>query len=89
MPLQLGPVPNFQTNIQQTDPLQTYSKLLQLKALMGQQQLLPGQLQMQQQQVQSQTLANQKAQQEMDSEKDRIKVGDRLQVDARRDVSVR
>jgi len=54
MALQLPPLPSFQTNIpQMPDPLQTYGKMLQLRALLGQQQLLPGQLQMQQQQIQA------------------------------------
>lgn len=68
MPLQLPNLPNFQTNIPQIDPLQTYGKMLQLKALQGQQQLLPLQVQEAQQKVQADTLANQQRQLELQSQ---------------------
>jgi hypothetical protein len=70
MAFQLPGVPNF--NVQQPqvpNPLETYEKMLQLRTLMGQQQLLPVQLQQAQQQVQTSTLQNQRIQQEMESEK--------------------
>jgi hypothetical protein len=72
MALQLPALPNFQTNIPQADPLQTYGKMLQLKALQGQQQFeqqsRPLQLQQQQQQVQASALENQQRQLELQSQ---------------------
>jgi hypothetical protein len=70
MPLTLPPLPSFQANIpQMPDPLQTYGKVLQLRTLMGQQALLPVQLQQEQQKVETASLQNQRMQQELESEK--------------------
>ena len=74
MAFQLPPLPNFQTNIPQTPSLlDQASKAATLSQMMNtnklQQQLAPLQVQEQQQKVQSETLANTKAQQELDSQK--------------------
>jgi hypothetical protein len=74
MPLQLPQLPNFQTNIPQVDPLQTYGKMLELKALQGQQQLLPGKLQEQQQQIQASQLENQQRQIDLESQQNLMKM---------------
>lgn len=73
MAFELPALPSFQTNIPQFDPLAQRAKMLQLKNLMGQQQLLPLQLQEEQQKVQATTLANQEQQQNLDSQKAMIK----------------
>lgn len=51
---------------QQPGVLDQYSKVMQLKSLMGQQALLPGQLQQQQQQIQNSATQNQLGQQELE-----------------------
>lgn len=71
MAFQLPPLPSFQ--IQPPDVFGSAQKMMQLKALMGQQQFeqqqRPMQLQQMQQQLEASSLQNQKAQQELDSEK--------------------
>src|SRR5437660_1768254 len=69
MGLQLSPVPNFNTNIPQADPLGSAAKMLQLKALMGQQQLVPLQVQEEQQRVQAAKTQNESAQIELNAKK--------------------
>lgn len=70
MPLELPAMPSFQTNIpQMPSSLDQYGKMLQLKALQGQQAMQPLQQQEAQQQIQASQLENQQRQLELDSQK--------------------
>lgn len=70
MAFQLPPLPNFQVNTpQQPDILGQYGKMVQLKNMLGQQQLLPLQVQEEQQRVQSATTDNQIKQQMLNDQK--------------------
>jgi hypothetical protein len=70
MSLQLPNLPNFNVNVpQMPSPLDTYGKMLQLKALQGQEQLIPLQVQEAQQNVQRQQLQNETAQIELHAKK--------------------
>lgn len=74
MAFELPATPNFNTNIPQAPPpLETYGKMLQLKSLMGQQQLIPAQVQQAQQQAQAATLENQQRQLELQSQQAMMK----------------
>lgn len=61
MPFELPALPSFQTNIPQFDPVAARTKMLQLKDLMAQQQLIPLQVQEAQQTIERQGIANQQA----------------------------
>jgi len=78
MPLQLGPVPDFNVKIPaMPNPLDQAAKAAQLKALLSEnsarQTLLPLQVQEQQQRVQQETTANQLAQMKLASTQARVK----------------
>lgn len=74
MGFELPPLPSFQTNIPQPqNPVEQYGKMLQLKSLMGQQQLQPYQLQEAQQKTQQNDLALQQQQLEMQSQQAMVK----------------
>lgn len=75
MPFELpNGIPNFNTNIPQMPPaLDTYGKMLQLKSLQGQQQLIPLQVQQEQQKVQSNDLAIQEQQRKLASRQAMVK----------------
>jgi hypothetical protein len=67
-------IPNFNTNIPaMPPPLEQYGKMLQLKALQGQQQMVPLQLEQEKQQVQASTLENQQRQLELQSQQAMMK----------------
>jgi len=70
MPIQIPQVPNLTVNQPpQVDALGQYAKFAQLKNMLGQQSLLPLQVQEQQQKVQSNDLAIQQQQAQVDSQK--------------------
>lgn len=74
MPLQLPNTPNFNVNPPQIPPpLETYGKMLQLKALSGQQALLPLEIQSEQEKVKAQQTANQQSQLELQSQQSMMK----------------
>jgi hypothetical protein len=74
MGFELPTLPSFQTNIpQMPSALDQYGKMLQLKSLMGQQQLQPGQMEQQKQQIQTSTLENQQRQLELQSQQAMMK----------------
>lgn len=75
MPFELpSGIPNFNTNIpQMTPPLETYGKMLQLKNLQGEQQMIPLQVQAEQQKLQSNDLAIQEQQQKLASRQAMVK----------------
>lgn len=74
MPLNLPNIPNFNvTPPAQVDPLQQYGKMLQLRSLLGQQQLQPLQVQEAQNQVQAGSLENQQRQLELQSQQAMMK----------------
>lgn len=70
MAFQAPPLPSFQTNIpQMPDVLSQVGKYVQLKNLMGQQQLLPLEVQQEQEKVKQAGIQTQTQQQELDSRK--------------------
>ncbi|MCU1338848.1 MAG: hypothetical protein JWO19_4429 [Bryobacterales bacterium] len=70
MAFELPALPNFSAAVPQTQsPLDQYGKMLQLKALMGQQQMLPLQVQAEQERVKGQQLQNQTSQIELNAKK--------------------
>lgn len=75
MSFQLPSVPNFNVAQPQpaASPLDQYGKMLQLKSLMGQQQMQPLQRQEAQQDIQAKTIENQQRQQELDSQQAMMK----------------
>lgn len=70
MPFQAPPLPSFQTNIpQMPDVLSQVGKFVQLKNLMGQQQLLPLEVQQETEKAKQAALTTQTQQMELDSRK--------------------
>jgi|SRR5579872_1470932 len=74
MPFQLPALPNFNVAPPQVQsPLEQYGKMLELRSLLGQQQMLPLQQQEMEQNVQAKTLANQQTEIELNSQKAMMK----------------
>lgn len=74
MAFELPTLPNFNVNPPQIQSgLEQYGKMLQLKSLMGQQQLLPGQLQEQQEKVKQSQIQTQQMQLEQQSQQAMMK----------------
>ena len=74
MAFQLPPLPSFQTNIPQYNPLEAAQLRNLLSEMALRQALAPGQLQQQQQQLQQQQIQNQLMQAKADSQKAMIKM---------------
>lgn len=74
MAFQLPPLPSFQTNIpQMPDPMQKYGQMLQLKSLLGQQQLQPLQVQEAQEKIKQSQMQTEQMQREQESQKAMVK----------------
>lgn len=74
MAFELPPLPSFQTNISQMPPaLDQYGKMLQLKSLLGQQQMIPLQVQQQQEAVKQSQIQTQQEQLQMQSTQAMVK----------------
>lgn len=74
MAFQLPSLPSFQTNIpQMPDPMQKYGQMLQLKSLLGQQELQPLQVQEAQEKVKQSKIATEMQQAEQQSQKAMMK----------------
>ena len=74
MAFELPSVPNFNTQpVQMPSPLDQYGKMLQLKTLQGQQGLIPGQLQEQQEAIKQQQLQTQQMQLQQQSQAAMVK----------------
>lgn len=74
MAFELPTMPNFNTQpVTMPSPLDQYGKMLQLKTLQGQQALIPGQLQEQQERVKQEQIQTQQLQQQQQSQAAMIK----------------